>query len=700
MQSFTPPERVDDLTHALLSPQEALRVCTRSVFVEKPGMSDYTVEGLPIMLQQLGHYKILQSIGNGAFAEVFLGEHIYLKRRSAIKVLHPQALAGDKNDFVREAQTAARLSHAHVVLVLEFGIEQQSMPYLVMDYADGGTLRKTCPPGKRLRPAEILPYLQQVVMALSYVHQQQLIHRDIKPANMLLDSRKGVLLSDFGIAALARQASGGTPTYMAPEQIQQNPEAASDQYALAVVVYEWLCGRCPFLPRNPTASIMRQARDVWEQHIQEPPPPLRHFTPELSMEIERVILQALDKDPSRRFAHIEDFYNGFARAVQGQVVLGSPLAAGPDVQPVLSPVGLVSDHSTVEDLATTLPYQRRTALLATAIEQAPTVYPEETLPLVHAPRKVRRPGEILYTHRDLALSDGLPCGPIHALSWSPDGQWLAAGTREHVMFTWHALTGYPVQMHPLHKDHIVSLAWSPDSRFLASGSADQILHVWEKGQDQPVLAYKGHGGSEASLNPACAVCWSPDGSRLASVGADGTLQIWLAATGQRVQVCHGHNQGVNTVCWSPDGHYLATASEDQSVCLWNAHSGTLLRTWHHHCGNVHTLGWSPGEARLASGGEDGWIYLWTPGPVSRPQNQLVYAGHTQVVHALAWSPDGLLVASGGGDQVVHIWDAASCTHRYTYTGHRTPILALVWSPDGRYVASGDEEGMVHVWGSV
>ncbi len=204
------------------------------------------------MLQQLGPYQLLRSIGKGAFAEVFLGEHIYLKRPAAIKVLHPQSLAGNKNDFADEARTAARLKHPHVIPVWDFGIENQSIPYLVMEYADSGTLRKKYPPGKQCSPTEILPHLQHITEALTYVHQKQLTHRDIKPANMLLDSQKGVLLSDFGISSLAQHALAGTPAYMAPEQIQQrpNPVAASDQYALAVVVYEWLCGRCPFLPKN------------------------------------------------------------------------------------------------------------------------------------------------------------------------------------------------------------------------------------------------------------------------------------------------------------------------------------------------------------------------------------------------------------------------------------------------------------------
>ena len=144
------------------------------------------------------------------------------------------------------------LEHPHIVQILDFGVEGK-IPYFVMDYAPNGTLRQRYPKGTRLQMASIIQYVEQVAEALQYAHSRKLIHRDIKPENMLIGSNEEILLSDFGIAVLAQsshdqamQKAVGTISYMAPEQIQGKPQLASDQYALGIVVYEWLCGERPF----------------------------------------------------------------------------------------------------------------------------------------------------------------------------------------------------------------------------------------------------------------------------------------------------------------------------------------------------------------------------------------------------------------------------------------------------------------------
>ena len=203
--------------------------------------------------QQLGHYTILQLLGQGGFAEVYLGEHLYLKSQAAIKVLQTR-LSGqeDMDSFLREAQTIARLSHPNIIRVLDFGVDGET-PYLVMDYAPNGTLRQQHPKNTCVAPTTVVPYVKQVADALQYAHDEHLIHRDVKPENMLLGRRNEVLLSDFGIALVSQSSHSqrtqdviGTVAYMSPEQIQGKPRPASDQYSLAIVVYEWLSGDRPF----------------------------------------------------------------------------------------------------------------------------------------------------------------------------------------------------------------------------------------------------------------------------------------------------------------------------------------------------------------------------------------------------------------------------------------------------------------------
>ncbi len=270
--------------------------------------------------QQLGNYRLLRIIGRGGSADVYLGEHVHLGTQAAIKVLHVKIGSSELDDFLREARIIAHLRHPHIVRVLDFGVED-SIPFLVMDHAVLGTLRQSYPKGTPLPLATVISYTSQVAQALQYAHDRKVVHRDVKPENMLLDSNGQLLLSDFGISGIEQNTSTlitqkkidsdttGTVYYMAPEQIMGHRHPSSDQYALGVVVYEWLCGVRPF---------SGDALAVMYQHVHMPPIPLRAKVPILPPAIERVVLRALAKDPEQRFASVEEFAQALAQADQAQ----------------------------------------------------------------------------------------------------------------------------------------------------------------------------------------------------------------------------------------------------------------------------------------------------------------------------------------------------------------------------------------------
>ena len=254
--------------------------------------------------QQLGNYRLLRLLGRGGFAQVYLGEHVYLRRRTAIKVLHTSLEDEDVNKFLAEAQTLGHLTHPNIVQVFDFAVEQGT-PFLAMDYAPRGTLRQRHPRGTCLSLATTVTYVKQVAAALQYAHNHQVIHRDVKPENMLLGQDQQVLLSDFGISLLSpspeqlsTQEMAGTLPYMAPEQIRGKPGFASDQYALGIVVYEWLCGGRPF--EGPHWQVAYQ-------QVSDLPPHLREKDPSLPQAVEDVVLKALAKDPKDRYASVQLF---------------------------------------------------------------------------------------------------------------------------------------------------------------------------------------------------------------------------------------------------------------------------------------------------------------------------------------------------------------------------------------------------------
>ena len=266
--------------------------------------------------QQFGNYRLLRFLGQGGFAEVYLGEHLHLGLQVAVKVLHTRLIARQQEQFLLEAHTIASLDHPSIVRILDCGVEQ-GVPFLITTYAPQGSLRQLYPEGTRLPIADILAYVRPLASALMYAHERKLIHRDIKPENILLYANKEVLLSDFGIAVVSSSSTSldtkevaGTIAYMAPEQIMGKPRAASDQYSLGVVVYEWLCGELPF---NGTFL------ETCTQHLYAPPPSLCEKNPALSPALEKVIWKALAKEPAQRFASIQDFADALEECVKPSV---------------------------------------------------------------------------------------------------------------------------------------------------------------------------------------------------------------------------------------------------------------------------------------------------------------------------------------------------------------------------------------------
>ena len=259
--------------------------------------------------KQIGNYRIIEEIAAGSFGRVYKGVHIYLtKRIVAIKLLHRAYLGSQKEreNFLQEAQLLEMLKHPNILPILDVGVED-GIPYFVVEYAPNGSLRD------HLRAAHPHPLqvdvalniLTQIGQALFYAHQQNIIHRDLKPENILFNTRGDALLDDFGIAVILSTPRTtpvdviGSPLYMAPEQFDGMISKRSDQYALAVIAYEMLTGRNPFVGLN--AAVM-----AFKHQTEEPVAPTQ-FNPYLPVPIERAILKSLSKDRAGRYPDVQAF---------------------------------------------------------------------------------------------------------------------------------------------------------------------------------------------------------------------------------------------------------------------------------------------------------------------------------------------------------------------------------------------------------
>ncbi|MDX3245999.1 Stk1 family PASTA domain-containing Ser/Thr kinase [Streptomyces sp. ME18-1-4] len=274
-----------------------------------------------------GRYELGHVLGRGGMAEVYLAHDTRLGRTVAVKTLRAD-LARDPSfqaRFRREAQSAASLNHPAIVAVYDTGedyIDGVSIPYIVMEYVDGSTLRELLHSGRKLLPERTLEMTIGILQALEYSHRAGIVHRDIKPANVMLTRNGQVKVMDFGIAR-AMGDSGmtmtqtsaviGTAQYLSPEQAKgEQVDARSDLYSTGCLLYELLTVRPPFVGDSPVA--------VAYQHVREEPQPPSVFDPEITPEMDAIVLKALVKDPNYRYQSADEMRLDIEACLDGQPV--------------------------------------------------------------------------------------------------------------------------------------------------------------------------------------------------------------------------------------------------------------------------------------------------------------------------------------------------------------------------------------------
>jgi serine/threonine protein kinase len=369
--------------------------------------------------QQFGSYRLLHVLGQGSFAVVYLGEHIYLKNYAAIKILHARLTSDLQENFLKEARILARLSHIHVIRILDFGVKE-GIPFLVMEYASRGTLRQRHPAHDKLPLSTVAAYVKQISNGLHYAHRKKLIHRDLKPENILIGEQDELLISDFGVALIvhttrslhdAEDVFAGTAPYMAPEQLRGVPQFASDQYALGIMAYEWLCGTRPF-----HGTIV----ELYKQHLFVPPEPLREHVPDLPATVEQVVLTALEKEPDRRFTNVKAFAAAFERACQqaGTTLSDTPLlilskpehpiSPLPPVPPDSQALALKDPQGESDIFPSTSPQSDTTLVAPESIFDASSSDSNATIPMVdHSSRTFPGANRRKFPQSKLVLGVGL-----------------------------------------------------------------------------------------------------------------------------------------------------------------------------------------------------------------------------------------------------------------------------------------------------
>ena len=593
----------------------------------------------PGSIGRLGHFEVLELLGGGAFGTVFKCFDEKLHRVVAVKILAPAlaACGTARQRFLREARAAAAVRDEHVIDI--HAVEEQPIPYLVMEYVAGQTLQQKLDKTGPLPARETLRIGYQVAAGLAAAHKLGLIHRDVKPSNILLENGvERVKLSDFGLARAVDDASltqsglvAGTPMYMAPEQAEgDRVDHRADLFSLGSVLYALCTGHPPFRARTTLAVLRRVCEDT--------PRPVREVNPDVPDRLEAVVTRLLAKNPDDRFPsakEVADVLAGLLSEHQsnGHPPPATPGAGGRAVGKANRGPTAGSRKKSVIGLVCVLGVLAAGGTGLTAL-----VWPRG-----HSPAPLG----------GVAAGDPGPAGEAPAPPTTPLG---GRGGKDIPAPLLALLGGGDPDAVP--EDLVAVLA---DDRFLLSG--------------EPVS-----GGMAVS----------PDGRLLAAGTTGGHVALFETGTGRQVWRVEAHTGQVNRVAFRGDGKRLLTPSADGTARLWDVEAGRLLQTFRGHKESVLAAVFGPADKTVITGGADATVRVWDAGSGA----ELKRLPHPGNVHGLALTPDGKTLVTGCDDGAVRTWDAASWEPGRTLEEHKGAVYAAAVSRDGKWLVTGGDETVV------
>jgi WD40 repeat protein/serine/threonine protein kinase len=635
--------------------------------------------------QRVGQYEVIETLEQTRFKQTYLARQVYRHTQMMIDVLPPPLLDELKEDFQLQAAALMKLKHPYILQLQDANV-QNHYPFLVAEHKLYRTLRQVYPQGSIQPLAIVARQLEQLASALHYAHTHQVLHGDIRPENIMLDKNKNVLLWGFLLEAVAQNrerlhyqhagVANEAIGYAAPEKVQGKVQPASDQYSLAVLVYELLCGILPF-----TGTAL----EVAYQQIHAAPPSLRTKVPGVSSAVEEAVMKALAKEPGQRFASVQAFISALMRD-QKELHRAEPARPAP-----AQPTGVIEPPMRPRSATPPAPVKsedvRKVADAPSPAFQppvplaAPTFQPPMppiTPPAFQPPMPPITPPAFQPPMPPKTVPP--PQRPNPAMD-APVFQTPALNVPAAAVFS---PPPAPVKTPPAQTPPINAPA---PRRGDGQKVTRRVFAIGLVG----VAALGGAGG------------WYYLSQRLANPGPP-TVGAKSVSPATPITVNHkqalifaGHLASVNAVAWSPDGRLIASGSDDTFVQIFDAQTGQRQVIYSGHTEEVAAVGWSPNGKSIASGGEDKTVQVWNAASGAK---LLSFTGHTDRVNGVSWSSDNQLIASGGEDKSVQVWSASNAAVSFDFLGHTAGVLCVGWQPDNSSVASGSWDGTLRDWATV
>jgi serine/threonine-protein kinase len=700
---------------------------------------------------RLGHYLLLERLGEGGMGQIFKARHQLMNRLVAVKVIRKERLADPDavQRFRREIQMAGQLAgHPHIVIAHD-ACQIGDTHLLVMEYIEGVDLSRLVRRSGPLPVAQAAAYIRQAALGLQHAHERGLVHRDVKPSNLLVTAQGStVKVLDMG---LARSLGGGapaalhdltqsgtvvgTPDYIAPEQSldPRRADIRADIYSLGCTFYFMLAGKPPF----PEGTLAQKL--LWHQQVE--PPALELSRSDVPAAVSAIIRRMMAKRPEDRYdtpAAVADALAPYCQSPVPTPTVAIPVAAA--TLDRTSPASLIPGSQsarTASTVARAVPYESGwtlggSSLDPTATGPAPAPLPSPIPPAASpalpaaapAGPKRKRLWLILGCGGGLALALFLLLWIVLGVNNSPTkGKRDRADNRDKSSGKDAAAKKdlpREVRRFEGHTDVVLCVAFSPRGDRILSGGNDKTVRLWAVEDGTELQA------SPELEAPVSAVAFSPNGKRALSGNLWGRLWLWELDGLKDLRRLNPEriSQGPGTVqAWfSPNGlRALCSVSipyADGAVQEWNLAGSSLLGTFNTH--RFLALALSPDQGRVAlSNLSPGYTPFTnvllvcdrkerfprsltnegnlkkvigslkrTPRPKYLPESLRVLQGHTAPVLCAAFSPDGLRVVSGSMDGTVRIWNADTGTQLQCLEGHQDPVVAVAFCANDKRVLSG------------